>query len=136
MKRLLIALLLCLFFSTGAEAKRVMITASPIGGLDETGATDPESGIPICDYSHEGYISAFVHVRAGMTVSLMVIVGDQTMSLNSWIFSRETTFNASYVNPRFTVVGVNDWILAWTVESGKGKERIIDSIELASGTCQ
>jgi len=139
MKRLLIALALCLVLSPVAEAKKVTISASPIGDMVGSSSSDTSSGEPVtvCSYAHDGYVTAFVHVRKGMSLHLKVVAGNETMDLSSWYFSREINFNASYRSPSFNVVGAGTaWTLAWTIETDKGKGRIVDAIELASGTCE
>lgn len=145
MKRLLIAFALCLVFSTGAEAKKVMISAQPIGDIPGTSSSDNSSGTPVtvCTYSYDGYISALVNIRTSMSLHLQVITDNETMDLRSWHFgwypSREISWNANFDSPGFVIVGEGtDWTLAWTIESVKGKNervRIVDAIEISSGTC-
>jgi len=141
MKRLLIALLLCLVFSAGAEARKVTMSADPLGGLDMAQGSDTSSGVPVatCEYTCIGETSAFVHVRRGMSVNLKVLAGDAEMSLYSRLFDSESTFTTKGVCPAFAVVQGTDWTLAWTIETSqgkKGKVRVVDAMELASGTCQ
>jgi len=143
MKRLLIALALCLVLSPVAEAKKVTIISSSWTTTDkvQTSQADPESGMVTCSYMFEGTTYVSAHVRPGMTISLRVIYGDTTEQLyhvDSW---REINLNTSFRRPKFDVVGPvgTEWILAWTVESLKGKNErlhISDAIDVASGTCQ
>lgn len=141
MKRLLIALLLCLVFSSGAEARKVTLTSNPIGDLDEAAGSDTSSGVPVatCEYTCTSPTHAFVHVRRGMSINLKVLVGDEELSLYSRHFDRESTFTTTDVCPIFAVVQGSDWTLAWTIETSQGKRgkvRVVDATELASGTCQ
>lgn len=138
MKRLVIALLLCVVFSSGAEAKKVTLMSGGIGELDYTLGSDTSSGTPItiCQYECTDTTGVFVHARKSMTLNLQVIAGDTTMSLYSFPFDREMTFSVSNICPRFEVVQGTSWTMAWTLESNKGKGRVVDAVELASGTCE
>lgn len=139
MKRLLIALVLCLVLSPVAEAKKVDLIARPMDGLTGSSSADTSSGTPVivCSYKSTEYVYASVYVRAGMSLHLKVIAGDETMDLDSWFFTRQVRYNVFYRHPSFQIVGAGtEWTLAWTIESSKGKGRIVDAVELASGTCE
>jgi len=145
MKRLLIALALCLVLSPVAEAKKVTLSARPIGEIPGTSSSDTSSGTPVtvCTYTYQGRVSALVNLRTEMSLHLAVIVNDDMMDLRSWHFGwypgREISWNASYKDPSFVIVGEDtEWTLAWVIESFNDKNqrvRIVDAVEISSGTC-
>jgi len=146
MKRLLIALALCLVLSPVAEAKKVTLSANPIGDIPGSSSSDTSSGTPVtmCTYTYAGYISARVNLRTTMSLHLTVLVNGESMDIRSWYFDwypgREISFNPYYNSPSFVIVGADtDWTLAWTIESVKGKNErvhIVDAVEISSGTCK
>ena len=143
MKRLLIALAVCLVLSPVAEAGKVTFTTASWTSTDkvQTSQADPDSGIVTCSYMFEGTTFASAYVRAGMTISLRVVVGKDTEQLYHKDMERTINQNVQYSRPKFDVIGPTgtEWVLAWTVERLNGKKQrlhIVDAIEAASGTCQ
>jgi len=129
MKRVLVALLLCFVFSFSAHAKKQMIGTSTIGGL-----VDLSTDVSSCKYTCSAGFSASVHTHKSTKLVFNLLVDDVSVPLDSWSFSETDNFTGGWCNV-FYVGSGKSWEVAWTLESIKGKGRIIDAAEGLSGTC-
>ena len=131
MKRLFIVLFLCVFFSPGAEAGKVTLYSKPLGELDIT----LPAGEAVCEYTCTTSVYAYGSARAGMTLHLRLIAGEESISLWSKTFTTTGNYGGNGQCPSFVVPGGGtEWILAWSLENSRG--RVITALELATGTCQ
>lgn len=129
MKRVLVALFLCVVFSFSAHAKKQMIGTSTIGGLHLS--TD---GL-MCKYTCTRSFSASVHTHKSTKLLFNLLVDDVSVPLDSWSFPETDNFTGGWCNAFYVGPG-KSWAVAWTLESTKGKGRIIDAAEGLSGTCE
>jgi len=140
MKRLLIALLFCLVFSSGAEAGKVVLSSHTLDpkDLDMILGGDDGSGQTVCQYSCVKTTSAFVAPRKKTTLYLKVLTGDTEMTQYSHYLETTKPFYSAAQCPSFEIVGAGTkWTLAWTLENDKGKRgHVIDAVEVLSGTCE
>ena len=136
MKRLLIALLLCFVFSSVAQAGKVGIAFSNDPVLDETqNAPAPGSDIGSCQYTSQIPFTVFVRGRKGLEIALQVVSNDEMASLYSRLIGRIPNVGATHF-PNFEVDSGVSWSLVWTLSRVKGKGKILDAVEVASGTCE
>jgi len=139
MKRLLIALSLCLLFSSSAEAGKVVLSSKALDpdGLAMAAPGDDGSGQIVCKYELKKSTTAYVEPRKGTTIYLKVIFDKTTITLYSRYLPTTKPLHTAEQSPSFEIVGAGtEWILAWTLESDKGKNgHVIDAVVVASGTC-
>lgn len=130
MKRVLIALFLCLIFSASAHAKKTEIFYSKAGAL--TLNQNAETGS--CVYTCTAEFSASVHAHKSSALTFNLLLDNETVNLFARPFTTTTDYSGRSC-PTFQVVAGTNWTLAWALESDKGNGRIIDAVEQLSGTC-
>jgi len=137
MKRLLIASLFCLVFSSGAQGGHSGISSWSYEDLDVTlGAPTPDDPTAYCAYKCKPgqQFYAYVQGSKGMVFSLDLLVNDTVTSLYSVLFTSSHGLGVN-VCPAFELPEGSSWSLTWTLSSTKGKGRILDAIEVASDSC-
>lgn len=133
MKRLLLALTLCLAFSSNLYAKKSEIKWEISGDLSVTVSDST------CEYNAESIFRAETHAHRTMEIHLDVLVGvENEIIYSETIYAREFSENQDFgprVGPHFFVPMGMDWTLAWVLVSTRGKGRVVDAIDTLSGTC-
>jgi len=99
------------------------------------GELDKVVTITNCEYSFTDDYSVNVHAHKGSAAALKLIIGNEVTSLYTMPFP-ETIDCVPETHPGpFTVPLEKEWSLVWVLESTRGKGRIIDAVEMNSGTC-
>lgn len=136
MKRVLIALLLCFIFSSEIQAKKVQIGLTRGQGINSAS----EGGG--CVYEISGFYSAYAHAHKSNELVLKALVGDRVTTV--WdldAFFPETTDPIQNKiawpedSSKWKADYGENWSLVWSLQSTKGKGRVIDAVEMTSGTC-
>jgi len=130
MKRVLIALFLCLIFSASAHAKKPEIFYSKAGVL----ALNQHAETKSCIYTCTAEFSATVHAHKSSALTFNLLLDNETVNLFTRPFEKTTDYSGRSC-PRIVVDAGTNWALVWALESDKGNGRIIDAVEQLSGTC-
>ncbi len=135
MKRLLIALFLCIVFSSVAQAGKPGFRDANDPGLDEVLKGPGDNSVNgSCEYSCVEPFTATVDGRKRMVLALQLVNDNEVVNLYTGTFTRTVTWIPRQC-PRFEVNAGDSWTLAWTLSRPNGKGHIIDAIEVTSGTC-
>jgi len=135
MKRLLIALFICFVFSSVAQAGKPAIGYWNNPGMTRTdNAPLPGSDTGSCTYTGDSYYTVFVRARKNTEISMQVISDTETVNLYTRLIGSITSVGTSY-RPNFEVDSGVSWTLVWVLSTTNGKGRILDAVEVTSGTC-
>lgn len=136
MKTLLITLTLALAFTTSAQAGKAgitMVTPDPTNRIELVDIFIHDEG---CTYTVVERLSVYFNGRRNNTLSLQVMSGDQIlMTLYSWLLPENRNYSAHYHSGSFTVPSGQAWSLFWVLEKPKGKNPIVDAVEMFASAC-
>jgi hypothetical protein len=97
-----------------------------------------ESKTPMCRYvcGSGSRFMVIVHAHKSQSVALQLLSGDEVRSLYTRSFSKDFDGGAAWCGGTIDMPVGTDWSIIWTLESNRGKGRIIDAVEVTSGSCQ